>query len=65
MHHLVELFTGTSIAHATYPIHSSAGGRLSGLVHSGEFRRCSRSSAEYRNAISGQRGRYQHLICDV
>ena len=35
----------------TYPIHSSGGGRFGGLTHSGDWRRNSRKSAEYRSAM--------------
>lgn len=44
----------------TYPIHSSTGGRLLGLIHSGDSRKCSRKSAEYRMAISGRLGLDAH-----
>lgn len=42
---------GLSKGHATHPIHSSTGGRLSGLVTRGESRRYRSSSGWYRRAI--------------
>lgn len=36
---------------STHPIHSSAGGRLEGLVHNGDSRKYSRYSASYRTTI--------------
>ena len=35
----------------TYPIHSSAGGRVGGLIHKADWRRCISSCGVYRTAI--------------
>ncbi len=51
----------------TYPIQSSGGGRVGGLTHSGDWRRCRRNSAEYRSGMVENRGGNDHELqgCDV
>ena len=51
----------------TYPIQSSGGGRVGGLTHSGDSRRCRRNSAEYRSGMVENRGGNDHQLqgCDV
>ena len=47
-----------------HPIHSSVGGRLEGLTHSGDPRRCSRTLSSYRMVIVAARrgGRASALV---